>query len=137
MPCKNPTAKIIVKVNEDDIFLGYEYRKITCSKAIGETGYEDYCRGKSIDEIVSIEFDGAIREMSVNDLDGQFFLYLEWEALLAALCLYKGYECPVDDARYEISGIEYGPECIAIYQLTVPPEEMPSIIPCCKIPKNH
>ena len=128
---------MIVKVSADDIFLGYEYRKITCTKAIGETGYEKYCRGKSIDEIVSLEFSDAMRQLRVDTLEGQFFLYLEWEALLAALCQYRGRDCPVDDERYEISGVEHNPEYVAIYQLTVPPEEMPKIIPCCKIPKDN
>ncbi len=60
----------------------------------------------------------------------QFLLYLEWDALGAALDQYQGSQSEIDKYRYQISTIAYDSDRVEIRQMVASPKEMPKLVPC-------
>lgn len=132
MPCKDTASKIMVRLDRKDCLLDFDFSKITCAKKIaGSTGYEDYCRGRRIDEIFRIEFAEILRYLGLEDEEDRFFLYLEWEALRTSIAQYLGLEKDIDKERYQISSITYDADRVEICQVIRPPREMPKKIVSC------
>ena len=71
MPCKDTTSKITVFLDTNDCLVNFDFSKITCSKEIGGgTGYFEYCKGKSIGEILEIDFQTPLDKLKPkNDED--------------------------------------------------------------------
>ena len=56
MPCKDTTAEIIIYLDKKGCLVNFSFSKITCSKEIGGgTGYLEYCKGKTAEEILDLE----------------------------------------------------------------------------------
>ena len=131
MPCNDTTSRIVVHLDLQDRLIDFEYTKITCDKAIvSNAGYQDYCVGKSIEEILAIDFSQLLGELKPASKDEEFLLFLEWDALRAALLQYIGGDEHLDREKYQIAAISYDADRIEIRQVILPPKDMPEIIPC-------
>ena len=133
MPCKDTTAQITVILDEKDCLVTFDFSKITCQKSVGGgTGFVDLCNGKHIDEVIQFEFSNLVVDLGLTGSEEQFLLYLEWDALGAALNQYQGGFSEVDTNRYQIATIAYESSQVEIRQMVASPKEMPKIIPCRK-----
>ena len=133
MPCKDTTSQITVILDESDCLISFDCSKLTCQKPIGGgTGFVEFCRGKHVGEVVKLEFSDLVADLKLTDSEEQFLLYLEWDALGAALNQYQGSPHEVDRDRYQIATISYESDQVEIRQMVAPPAEMPKLIPCRK-----
>ena len=133
MPCKDTTSKITVILDKNDLLVNFEFSKITCNKEIGGgTGYLEYCKKKSADEIVQVEFEEPLQILKPSSTEDQFFLYMEWDALRTCLSQFVGSEMDIDQKLYRIASIDSNKSGTIITQFMSPPEKMPKIIPCIK-----
>jgi len=133
MPCKDTTSQISIILDKNDKLLNFEYSKMTCSKEIGgNTGFREYCLGKSIETLSKLEFNALVVDLDLQDPDKQFLFFLEWSALGVALDQYLGRLTPNDDDRYQIATISYESDRVEIKQMVLAPSQMPKIIPCRK-----
>jgi len=133
MPCKDTKSQISIVLDSKDHLLSFEYSKITCNKEIdGESGFRDYCIGKSVDLLSKLEFNDLINIFQLCDTESQFFLYLEWSALSTALDQYQGKLIPKEENKYQIATIAYESDRVEIKQIVLEPSEMPKIVPCRK-----
>ena len=133
MPCKDTTAQISVVLDEKDCLITFDFSKLTCQKAVGgKTGFVNLCRGKHIDKVIQLEFSDLVVDLGLTCSEEQFLLYLEWDALGAALKQYQGDYSKVDMDRYQIATIAYESGQVEIRQMVSSPKEMPKLIPCRK-----
>ncbi len=133
MPCKDTTAQITIILDERDCLVSFDFSKLTCQKSVGGgTDLMQLCRGKPVDEVVKLEFSDLVVDLGLIGSEEQFLLYLEWDALGAALSQYQGSQHEVDRNRYQIATIAYESGQVEIRQMVASPEEMPKLIPCRK-----
>lgn len=133
MPCKDTTSRVTVLLDQDDCLVDFDFSKISCNKEIGGgTGYLEYCKGKSIDEIMRLEFQEPLDFLAPESTEGQFFIYLEWDALRTSLAQYLGEVADIDQEKYQISSITSDEKGTTIVQVICPPEKIPDIISCKK-----
>ena len=133
MPCNDSSSGLNIKLDQDEKLIKFEFAKITCSSEIGgNTGYSDYCRGKTLEEILTHTFPELVTGLNLTeDEERQFVLYLEWDALRSGIVQYLGLDKEgVDKDRCQITSIEYGDEGIEIAEVILPPKELPKILPC-------
>ncbi len=85
-----------------------------------------------MEEVLDLDFRMLVSALDLNgNEEGQFILYLELDALKAAIAQYLGVEYPgVDTQRCKISSVEYGDEFVDIALVILPPKELPKILPC-------
>ena len=135
MPCKDTTAEITIHLDEKDCLVHFEFSKITCNKAIGVgTGFLEYCRGKPSEEILGIEFHELLDFFAIESDEDQFLLYLEWEALQAAIAQLSGIS--INNKRYQIASISCDEGGTTINQVMFPLKEMPKVVSCFKREQN-
>ena len=133
MPCKDTTAQITVLLDEKDCLLSYDFAKLTCQKPVGGgIGFVEFCQGKHVSEVIQLEFSDLIVDLGLTSSEEQFLLYLEWDALVAALDQYQGSQREVDTDRYQIATIAYESDQVEIRQMVASPKEMPKLVPCRK-----
>ena len=133
MPCKDTTSRVTVLLDQEDCLVDFDFSKISCNKEIGGgTGYLEYCKGKSIDEIMRLEFQEPLDFLAPESTEGQFFIYLEWDALRTSLAQYLGEVADIDQEKYQISSITSDEKVTTIVQVICPPEKIPDIISCKK-----
>ena len=135
MPCKDTTALMTVRVDHNDFLIGYDYAKISCSKAIGSgRSFQEYCQGKSIQQILKWDFQKILQDLELEeeDTENQFLVYLEWSALRSALIQYLGGEEDLDTGHFEVASVEYGDKEVQIVQVIRPNTDMPKIQSCFK-----
>ena len=131
MPCKDTTAEIIIHLDQDDCLIDFAFSKITCNKEIGGgTGFLEYCRGKPAEEILSLEISALLDFFSLESDEDQFLLYMEWEALQAAIAQLLGIS--INNKRYQIASISCEESGTTINQVMSPLKEMPKITSCFK-----
>ncbi len=133
MPCLDSSSGLNIYLDHEDRLLKFDFAKITCSQEISaQTGFSAYCAGRTVDEILAIDFYQVVLDLKIEAEDEkQFVLYLEWEALKAGLVKYLGVERKdIDSNRCQITSIEYTPEHILIAEVILPPQELPKILPC-------
>ena len=100
MPCKDTTSQISIVLDQNDKLLDFEYSKMTCNKEIGgNTGFREYCLGKSIETLSKLEFSDLVADLNIQDQEKQFLFFLEWISLGVALDQYQGRLTPKDDLR--------------------------------------
>jgi hypothetical protein len=137
MPCKDTTSQITIILDANDCLISFDFSKLTCQKPVGGgTGFIDLCRGKPVDEVTHLEFSDLVVELGLTDSEEQFLLYLEWDALGAALEQYLGCGHDVDLERYQIATIAYEANQVEIRQMVASPKEMPKLVPCRKRVKD-
>ena len=135
MPCKDTTAEITIHLDEKDCLVDFEFSKITCNKEIGGgTGFLEYCKGKPAEEILDLEFNELLDFFSIESDEDQFLLYLEWEALQAAIAQLLGIS--VNNKRYQIASISCDEGGTTINQVMLPLKEMPKVTSCFKREQN-
>lgn len=133
MPCKDTTAQISIVLDEKDCLVNFDFSKLTCQKPVGGgVGFAEFCRGKHVGEVIQLEFSDLVVDLGLTGSEEQFLLYLEWDALGAALEQYQGSYGEVDTDRYQIATIAYEGDHVEIRQMVSSPEEMPKLIPCRK-----
>jgi hypothetical protein len=133
MPCKDTTAQITVILDENDCLISFNFSKLTCQKSIGGgIGFVELCYGKHIEEIIQLEFSDLVVDLGLKDSEEQLLLYLEWDALGAALNQYQGGYGDLDKDRYQIATVAYESSQVEIQQMVASPKEMPKLIPCRK-----
>lgn len=133
MPCKDTTAQITIILDENDCLVSFDFSKLTCQKSVGGgIGFMEFCYGKHVAEVIQLEFSDLVVDLGLTRSEEQFLLYLEWDALGAALDQYQGSQREVDTDRYQIATIAYESDQVEIRQLVASPKEMPKLIPCRK-----
>ena len=133
MPCKDTTSKVTVFLDDKDRLVDFDFSKITCSKEIGGgTGYLEYCKGKSPEEIMRFDFQEPLEFLSPETDEDQFFLYLEWDALRTSVAQYLGDISNIDQDRYQVASITCDNVGTTIVQVIRPLAKMPKIISCKK-----
>jgi hypothetical protein len=132
MPCSDSSSSISLKLDNDERFVSFEFAKITCGREIGGgTGYNAYCIGKTLEDILAITYQEAAINLKPKEEEVQFILYMEWDALRCAAAQYLGLmDTLIDTDRCQITSIEHAPEGIEIAQVILPPKELPKILPC-------
>lgn len=132
MPCSDSSSSMVIKLDHDENFVGFDYAKITCGREItGSTGLNGFLKGKSLPDILNIPYNSISQELGVKEEENQFILYLEWDVLRAGIALYMGIEDPhIDTNRCTITSIEYTENGIEIAEVVLPPKELPKILPC-------
>ena len=133
MPCSDSSSGINIRLDLNERLIQIEFAKITCSSEIGGgKGLCTFCAGKSLEEILGLDFRMLVSALNLNeDEEAQFILYMEFEALKSAIVQYLGIEYPgVDNDRCKISSLEAGDEYIDIALVILPPKELPKILPC-------
>ena len=135
MPCKDTTAEITIQLDDKDCLVDFSFSKITCSKEIGGgTGYLEYCKGKSAEEILDLEINELLGFFCLESEEDQFLLYMEWEALHAAISQLLGIS--INNKRYQIASISCDENGTTINQIMSPLKEMPKVVSCLKREKN-
>ena len=133
MPCSDSTSGLNITLDAHERLVKFEFAKITCSSEIaGNTGLSKFCAGKTIQEILDLDFYMLVSALDLNaEEERQFILYLEFDALKAGLAQYMGVDHPsVDRERCRITSIEHTPEFVEIAEVILPPKELPKILPC-------
>ena len=135
MPCKDTTAEITIHLDEKDCLIDFEFSKITCNKEIGGgTGFLEYCKGKPAEEILDLEFNELLDFFALESDEDQFLLYIEWEALQAAIAQLLGIS--INNKRYQIASISCDEGGTTINQVMFPLKEMPKVTSCFKREQN-
>ena len=108
-----------IKLDSDERFVSYQYAKITCGQEIKEArGLGSYFKGKDLAEIIAVPFDKIQAELKPETEEDNFILYLEWDALRAALALYLGVEDEhIDTERCLITSIEQTEEGVEVAEV--------------------
>ncbi len=135
MPCSDSSSGLNIRLTSEEVFVSFQFAKVTCSSEISaQTGLSAYCAGKSLDQVLDLEFQMLVSVLGLNsDEEKQFIMYLELDALKAGIAQYLGIEHPsVDHNRCKISAVEHDGDFIDIAEIILPPQELPKIIPCSK-----
>jgi len=133
MPCKDTTSKVMVFLDNKDRLIGFDFSKITCSKEIGGgTGYFEYCKEKTAEDIMKLDYLKPLETLNPKTSEDQFFLYLEWDALRTCIAQYLGDSSDIDLDRYQVASITCDQAGVTITQVIHPPEKMPKIVSCKK-----
>jgi len=133
MPCSDSSSGLNIRLRLDERLVKFDFAKITCSSEIGGgKNLSQFCAGKPLEEILDLDFRMLVSVLNLNaDEEEQFILYMELDALKAAVAQYLGIEYPdVDVGRCKISSVEQGDEFIDIALVILPPKELPKILPC-------
>ena len=129
MPCNDITSRAVIKLDERECLIEFGFSKITCGGKIDSgTGYEEFCKGNSVDEILKIDYEPMAEKMALEDEAIRFLFYLEWSALRSALAQYKGLEAG-DQAK--VASVDYYAGGVEIHLTIKPPEKMPKRVPSC------
>jgi len=133
MPCSDSSSGLNIRIDLNERLVKFDFAKITCSSEIGGgKKLSQFCIGKSLEEILDLDFRMLVSALDLNaDEEAQFILYMELDALKAAVAQYLGIDYQgVDTERCKISSIEYNEQCIDIALVIFPPKELPKILPC-------
>ncbi len=133
MPCSDSSSGLNIRLDANECLDSFKFAKITCSSEIGGgTGLSAYCHGKSLEDILELDFYMLRTVLNLNaDEEAAFIMYLELDALKAGIAQYLGIDHPsIDAERCQISSIEHNGDYIEIAQVILPPKELPKILPC-------
>ncbi len=132
MPCSDSSSSIFIKLDSQEKFVSFEFAKITCGREItAETEFCKYLKGKTLDQILEISYLSLVADLKLTDDESKFILYLEFDALRAAIVQYLGQTREgIDFERCQITSITENETGIEIAEIVLPPKEMPKILPC-------
>ena len=138
MPCKDTTANLRIQINQEERIIDYSFAKLSCSKTVGEgESFKSYCKGKSLNELYSLELEDLFEIASAENEEEKFLLFLEWEAIRACAALYYGRVDQNEFERYKIASILHEDECVSISMAAEPLKDMPRIVPCSIQEKDY
>ncbi len=133
MPCKDTTSLMKIWIDSQDKLLDFDFSKITCGKDIsGQISLKEIFLGIDISEILSLEFPQIMEKIQPGNTEDEFFLYLEWLALLSGLSKYIGEISDSELTRFKIASIEQDENGTLIQLVAMPPENLPKIESCFK-----
>ena len=133
MPCSDSSSGLNMRLDLNERLVQFDFAKITCSSEIaGAKALSRFCAGRSLEEVLGLAFRMLVSALNLSgDEEAQFILYMELDALKAAIVQYLGIEHEgVDSGRCKISSVEHGGEFIDIAVVILPPKELPKILPC-------
>ena len=132
MPCEDSSSSMVIFLDHQEKFNNFEYAKITCGREItGGTGFSEYLKGKTLQEILEISFNTVVQDLKVKEEEDQYILYLEWDVLRSGIGLYLGIDdLHIDTERCVMSSIDQTEDGTEIAQIVLPPKELPKILPC-------
>ena len=133
MPCSDSSSGLTIRLDLNERLVQFDFAKITCSSEIGGSKtLSQFCVGKTLEEVLDLDFRMLVSVLNLNtDEEAQFILYMELDALKAAVAQYLGIEREgVDVDRCKISSVDHGDEFIDIALVILPPKELPKILPC-------
>ena len=133
MPCSDSSSGLNIRLGSDERLVKFDFAKITCSSEIGGgKTLSQFCAGKTLEEVLDLDFRMLVSVLNLNaDEESQFILYMELDALKAAVAQYLGIEYEgVDVDRCKITSVEKSEEFIDIALVILPPKELPKILPC-------
>ena len=133
MPCSDSSSGLNIRLDLNGRLVQFEFAKITCSSEIGGgKSLSQFCAGKTLEEVLELDFRMLVSLLNLNtDEEAQFILYMELDALKAAVAQYLGVEYEgVDVDRCKISSVEQSNDSIDIALVILPPKELPKILPC-------
>ena len=133
MPCNDTTSRIIVWLDAHETLINFDFTKLSCAKVVGGgTVFMDRCVGHHIDDIIGLDFKQALSELGSDNEEENFFMYLEWDALSAALRSYMGEDIEADEEdRYKVASILHTEEGTKITLIIKALSSMPAEIACC------
>jgi len=133
MPCSDSSSGLNIRLDLNERLVKFDFAKITCSSEIGGgKKLSEFCIGKSLEEMLELDFRMLVSLLDINDdEESQFIMYMELDALKSAIAQYLGVEHEgLDVERCKISSISHGNEFIDIALVILPPKELPKILPC-------
>ena len=133
MPCSDSSSGLNIRLDLNERIVKFDFAKITCSSEIGGgKSLSQFCAGKSLEEVLELDFRMLVSVLNLNDdEEAQFILYMELDALKAAIAQYLGIEYEaVDVDRCKVSSVEHSEEFTDIALVILPPKELPKILPC-------
>ena len=132
MPCNDSSSSIFIKLDPQERFISFEFAKVTCGREItDQTEFCKYLKGKTLDQILEISYLNLLKDLEITDEESKFILYLEFDALRAAIVQYLGEAKEgIDFERCQITSITENETGIEITEIVLPPKEMPKILPC-------
>ena len=94
MPCSDSSSGLNIRLDLNERLIKFDFAKITCSSEIGgDKRLSQFCVGKTLDEILDLDFRMLVSALNLNaDEEAQFILYMELDALKAAVAQYLGVE---------------------------------------------
>ena len=126
--CSDSSFSITFKIDSEEKFSSFEFAKITCGQTPAQTGFSDYCKGRTLQKILDIPYGDALTELELDKEEEQFILHLEWDALRCAITQYLGVEQDdIDKDRCIVSSIEHTEEGTEITQIILPPKDLPRL----------
>ena len=140
MPCNDSSSGLNIRLDHNERLVQFDFAKITCSSEIdGDKRLSRFCAGRTLDEILDLDFRMLVSFLDLNDdEEAQFILYVELDALKSAVAQYLGVEYPGFDAqRCKVSSIEHTDEHTDIAIVILPPKELPRILPCSLSDQNQ
>ncbi|MBP7162308.1 MAG: hypothetical protein KBB26_02115 [Candidatus Omnitrophica bacterium] len=131
MPCKDAASNMIIRLDHQDRFISFEFSKMTGGSLRNrETGFQHYCRGKNVFEILDYNFPDLVCALHLEKEEQQYILYLEWDALRASLAVFFGIEkTNVDSERCLITSVQHDEDGITISEIILPPRDLPELAP--------
>jgi hypothetical protein len=134
MPCSDSSSGLNIFLDGSERLTKFEFAKITCSSEIaGNTGLSKFCAGKTLAEILDLDFHMIVSALGLNqEEESQFIMYLELDALKAGISQYLGVDHPSADMdRCKIIAVEQEEDgSTEIAFMILPPKELPKILPC-------
>lgn len=128
MPCPDSSSGFNIRLDSRERFVKFDFAKITCCRETsGSTGLSEFCAGKSLEEILDLDFRMLVSALDLNaDEERQFILYMELDALKAAVAQFLGIEHPgVDTSRCQITGVQCEDGFMDITLVILPPKSFP------------
>jgi hypothetical protein len=128
MPCPDSSSGFNIRLDSRGRFVKFDFFKITCCREMGgSTGLSEFCAGRSLEEILDLDFQMLVSALDLNaDEERQFILYLELDALKAAIVQFLGIEHPgVDTGRCQITGVQCEDGFMDITLVILPPKSFP------------
>lgn len=124
-PCTESSYTINLRLDSSERFVKFDFAKIICAREIsGNTGLCEFCAGKSLEEILDLDFWMLVSALDLNaDEAGQFILYMELDALKAAIVQFLGIEHPgADMERCKVTCVEQKEGFVDIALVILPPK---------------
>jgi len=133
VPCEDISEVVTVVFDANERLRYFLYEKITCGKIVPLSGkLNDFCRGKSADEIEALQLDEVVRAIGVDNDETFFLADKELDAIQSTIANYRGSR-ELDLERYRIESIEHAPDSVTIRQVILAPKPATRIASCRKI----
>lgn len=130
MPCQDTHAVVEIQVDQNQRLQYFDFVKNTCQQSIGQSGL---ClksfKGMLVSDILASDFRDEWNELSSQDEQDEFLLFMQWQALTSSLKVLLGEE----DAGLlgiDVVMLEMDNGVMQAKMLVNPPREMPKIVSC-------